>query len=110
MAEFETTVMNAVRDGLDLTLRQASILLLCRAAATDQERTVAGLAAELEISKPAVTRALDKLEIQGLGARRRLNDRRVVAFDLTRAGDALRTRLLTGMKPEPSRRPSRKAA
>lgn len=103
MAEFDTTVMNAVREGLDLTLRQTSVLLLCRDGATDQDRTVAGLAAELRISKPAVTRALDRLEMFRLGARRRLEDRRVVAFDLTRQGDALRTRLLGGMAPEAQR-------
>ena len=100
MAEFEMTVTNAVREGLDLTLRQAALLLLCRGGAPDEDRTISAHAAGLKSSRPAVTRSLDRLETHGLGTRRRLADRRVVCFDLNRQGARLRAWLLEGMKPD----------
>lgn len=47
------------RDGPDLTARQLAILLTVYL--TPQPHTVRGLAATLDVSKPAVTRALDRL-------------------------------------------------
>lgn len=47
------------RDGPDLSARQMAITL--RIYMEDGPHTVRGLAADLAISKPAVTRALDKL-------------------------------------------------
>ena len=48
------------RDGPDLSARQMAIAL--RVYMEDGPHTVRGLAADLAISKPAVTRALDRLE------------------------------------------------
>lgn len=58
------------RDGPDLSSRQMAILLIVYTTAPPH--TVRGLAAELRISKPAVTRALDRLG--GLGFIRRVRD------------------------------------
>ena len=52
--------LNHIRknDHSDLTVRQLSILLALRKGL----RTLRGLSAELAVSKPAIHRALDKLE------------------------------------------------
>ena len=47
------------REGPDLTARQLATFLICYLEGEAQ--TVRGLAAKLDISKPAVTRALDRL-------------------------------------------------
>jgi DNA-binding MarR family transcriptional regulator len=47
------------REGPDLTARQLATFLICYLESEAQ--TVRGLAAKLNISKPAVTRALDRL-------------------------------------------------
>jgi DNA-binding MarR family transcriptional regulator len=54
----------------DLSARQMAILLLVYL--DDEPQTVRGLAAQLDISKPAVTRALDRLS--QLGYARRVKD------------------------------------
>lgn len=47
------------RDGVDLSARQLGVLLICYL--NDGAHTVRGLAQDLNISKPAITRALDRL-------------------------------------------------
>ena len=47
------------RDGPDLTARQLGVFMTCYLESEAQ--TVRGLAAELAVSKPAITRALDRL-------------------------------------------------
>lgn len=47
------------RDGVDLSARQLGVFLICYL--NDGAHTVRGLAQELNISKPAITRALDRL-------------------------------------------------
>jgi DNA-binding MarR family transcriptional regulator len=54
-------------DDRDLSLRQMAVLLVCQSA--DQPQTVRGLAQHLDIAKPPVTRAVDRLERAGLAAR-----------------------------------------
>lgn len=57
---WRTTLMASVRnDGPDLSARQMAILLTIYGEAPPH--TVRGLAAQLNISKPAVTRALDTM-------------------------------------------------
>jgi DNA-binding MarR family transcriptional regulator len=56
--------MVSSEDKADLTARQTAILLTCHLSETGQ--TVRGVAADLKISKPAVTRAIDKLAAMGL--------------------------------------------
>ncbi len=48
------------RDGADLSARQLSVLLIV--ALEEDEHTVRGLAERLNVAKPAITRALDRLE------------------------------------------------
>jgi DNA-binding MarR family transcriptional regulator len=56
----QSTVVDLVRqDGPDLTARQLGVFLTCYLEAEGQ--TVRGLAASLGVSKPAITRALDRL-------------------------------------------------
>lgn len=57
------------RDAPDLTARQMAVLLSVYTGTPPH--TVRGLAADLNISKPAVTRALDRLQRLGLAARKR---------------------------------------
>jgi DNA-binding MarR family transcriptional regulator len=55
----DTIVGTVRRDGPDLSARQFGIMLICYLS--EGPHTVRGLAATLEISKPAITRSLDRL-------------------------------------------------
>ncbi len=67
----------------DLSVRQLSVMMAC----VKKKQTVRGLAAALGISRPAVTRAVDKLEEAGLMERTRdTTDNRSVDLTLTKSG------------------------
>lgn len=69
----------------DLTARQQAILMTVALSAGPH--TVRGLAADLDLAKPAVTRALDALEKAGFVRRRRdENDLRSVLIERTVEG------------------------
>src|SRR5438445_12123203 len=55
----DTVVALVRRDGADLSARQLGVFLTCYLQ--DGGHTVRGLAADLNVSKPAITRALDRL-------------------------------------------------
>ncbi|PYD62250.1 MarR family transcriptional regulator [Novacetimonas maltaceti] len=55
----DTIVSMVSRDGQDLSARQLAVFLTCYLQ--DDPQTVRGLAAHLNVSKPAITRALDRL-------------------------------------------------
>jgi len=57
----ETIVSLVRRDGPDLSARQLGVFLTVYL--TDGPHTVRGLAHELNVSKPAITRALDRLGV-----------------------------------------------
>lgn len=63
-----TTVQLVAGDGPDLSLRQMGVLLTVYL--TDGPHAVRGLAAALNVSKPAITRALDRLGELDLAKRR----------------------------------------
>jgi DNA-binding MarR family transcriptional regulator len=88
----DTVVGTVRRDGPDLSARQFGVFLICYIE--DAQHTVRGLAARLEVSKPAITRSLDRLEELGL-ARRAPDprDRRSVLVTRTRKGNDLLTDL-----------------
>ena len=83
----ETIVALVRRDGPDLSARQLGVFLTVYL--TDGPHTVRGLAAELNVSKPAITRALDRLGELDL-ARRKVDpmDRRSVIVQRTLKGTA----------------------
>lgn len=83
----ETIVALVRSDGPDLSARQLAVLLTVYLA--DGPHTVRGLAAELQVSKPAITRALDRLGELDL-ARRKVDpaDRRSVLVQRTAKGIA----------------------
>jgi len=92
--------------GRNLTLRQlASLLLLCTAPGPC---TVRGLAADLRISKSAMSRALDSLSEAGL-ARRGPDprDRRSVLVEPTPEGRALAQRIAAAVAAEVAERLAR---
>lgn len=74
-------------DGPDLSARQMAVFLICYL--NEKSQTVRGLAQELNVSKPAITRALDRLSELGL-VRRRTDplDRRSVLAQRTLSGSA----------------------
>jgi DNA-binding MarR family transcriptional regulator len=78
----QTTVALVRRDGPDLSARQLGVFLTCYL-----EGEVRGLAAKLDVSKPAITRALDRLAEFDL-VRRKTDplDRRSVLVQRTMAG------------------------
>lgn len=74
-----------VRDGTDVSVRQLVVLL--EATEARQPQTVRGLAAHLHISKPAITRAMDRLETLGWAKREPdPKDRRSVLITVTEDG------------------------
>src|SRR5271165_770045 len=83
----DTVVALVRRDGPDLSARQLSVFLTCYLQ--DGAHTVRGLAADLNGSKPAITRALDRLGELDL-ARRKTDpaDRRSVLVQRTLKGTA----------------------
>src|ERR1700746_1654827 len=83
----ETIVALVRRDGPDLSARQLGVFLTCYLR--DGGHTVRGLAAELNVSKPAITRALDRLGELDL-ARRKVDplDRRSILVQRTLKGTA----------------------
>jgi DNA-binding MarR family transcriptional regulator len=83
----ETMVALVRRDGPDLSARQMAVLLTCYMI--DAPHTVRGLALALNVSKPAITRALDRLTDFDL-IRRKIDstDRRSVLIQRTAKGAA----------------------
>src|SRR5450432_2259365 len=83
----DTIVGLVRRDGVDLSSRQLGVFLTCYLR--DGGHTVRGLATELNVSKPAITRALDRLGELDL-ARRKVDplDRRSVLVQRTLKGAA----------------------
>src|SRR5277367_6203610 len=83
----DTVVALVRRDGPDLSARQLGVFLTCYLQ--DGAHTVRGLAADLNVSKPAITRALDRLGELDL-ARRKVDpmDRRSVLVQRTVKGAA----------------------
>lgn len=83
----DTVVALVRRDGVDLSARQLGVFLTCYL--NDGAHTVRGLATQLNVSKPAITRALDRLSDLDL-ARRKVDpsDRRSVLVQRTTKGAA----------------------
>lgn len=83
----DTIVSLVRREGADLSARQLGVFLTCYLR--DGAHTVRGLAADLNVSKPAITRALDRLGELDL-ARRKVDplDRRSVLVQRTPKGAA----------------------
>src|SRR5579871_4313078 len=96
----DTIVALVRRDGPDLSARQLGVFLTCYLV--DGPHTVRGLAADLNVSKPAITRALDRLGELDL-ARRKVDpmDRRSVIVQRTLKGAAF-LRDLRGIMGEAS--------
>ena len=86
---FMNTMVATVRsDKTDLTARQLAVFLKTYLE-SETEHTVRGLAADLNISKPAITRALDRLTDSDFIRREKdANDRRSVIVRRTSAGSA----------------------
>jgi DNA-binding MarR family transcriptional regulator len=103
------TVVSLVRqEGADLTARQLAVVLICYLE--DGPHTVRGLAARLDVAKPAITRALDRLEQFDLAQRRQdPRDRRSIVVARTGAGNSFLA-ALRGMLEEASRPPRAQAA
>ena len=90
-----TAIVELVRrDGPDLSARQLGVFLTCYL--DTEAQTVRGLAAKLGVSKPAITRALDRLSEFDL-VRRKTDplDRRSVLVQRTATGMAFLRELRT---------------
>jgi DNA-binding MarR family transcriptional regulator len=83
----QTIIALVRREGPDLSARQLGVFLTCYL--DDEAQTVRGLAAKLKVSKPAITRALDRLSEFDL-VRRKTDplDRRSVLAQRTATGMA----------------------
>jgi DNA-binding MarR family transcriptional regulator len=81
----DTIVSLVRREGPDLTARQLGVLLICYLE--EGPHTVRGLAARLGVAKPAITRALDRLEEFQFARRQQdLRDRRSIVVGRTPEG------------------------
>ncbi|GAB5389345.1 MAG: hypothetical protein Alpg2KO_23130 [Alphaproteobacteria bacterium] len=81
------------RDGMDLTVRQMTILLIV--FMQDGPHTVAALSRKLKVPKPAITRSVDRLEREGLVRKvKDKADKRIVHVTRTMTG----VRLLLDMQ------------
>ena len=97
----DTVVSLVRREGPDLTARQLGVLLICYLE--EGPHTVRGLAARLNVAKPAITRALDRLEEFQFA--RRLQDprdRRSIIVARTEEGEQFMAQL-QGLLDEASR-------
>ncbi len=109
----DTVVALVRRDGPDLSARQLGVFLTCYL--NDGGHTVRGLAADLNVSKPAITRALDRLGELDL-ARRKVDplDRRSVLVQRTPKGSAflrdLRAIMTEASGGAPAKKSTKKAA
>jgi DNA-binding MarR family transcriptional regulator len=105
----DTVVALVRRDGPDLSARQLGVFLTCYLH--DGPHTVRGLAAELNVSKPAITRALDRLGELDL-ARRKVDplDRRSVLVQRTMKGAAFLRDLRSVMTEAAAAAPRKPAA
>ena len=106
----ETIVALVRRAGPDLTARQLGVFLTCYLE--DEAQTVRGLAAKLDVSKPAITRALDRLSEFDL-VRRKTDplDRRSVLMQRTMAGNGFMRdlkKILADAGKEAGKLPSRR--
>jgi DNA-binding MarR family transcriptional regulator len=92
------TIQGLVRtEEPDLTARQLAVLLVCYL--DKGPHTVRGLAMRLNVAKPAITRALDRLELFGLAKRREdPTDRRSIVVVRTITGSAFIGELRASMK------------
>jgi DNA-binding MarR family transcriptional regulator len=83
----DTVVSLVRRDGVDLSARQLGVFLTCYL--NERGHTVRGLALDLNVSKPAITRALDRLTELDF-VRRKVDpaDRRSVLVQRTPKGAA----------------------
>ncbi len=100
------TVVSLVRrDGPDLSARQLAVCLTCYLESEAQ--TVRGLASALDVSKPAITRALDRLAEFDL-VRRKTDpaDRRSVLVQRTPKGTAFMRDLRSIMKDAAKQKPA----
>jgi DNA-binding MarR family transcriptional regulator len=97
----DTVVSLVRREGPDLTARQLAVMLICYLE--EGPHTVRGLAARLEVAKPAITRALDRLEQFDLAHRRQdPRDRRSIVVARTPEGQSF-LESLRGMLEEAAR-------
>jgi DNA-binding MarR family transcriptional regulator len=95
-------VASVASDGPDLTARQLAVFLKVYLE-PNIDHTVRGLAAVLNVSKPAITRALDRLaEFDFTKRETDPNDRRSVIARRTPAGSAY-LRTLSGFMTEASK-------
>lgn len=81
------TVVDLVRrDTSDLTSRQFAVLLVCYLD-RDSTNTVRGLSAKLNVAKPAITQAIDRLEQEQWAVRKQEpRDRRSILVGQTSQG------------------------
>lgn len=82
----ETITTMVRQEAPDLSARQLAVFLICYL--DDTVQTVRGLAANLHVSKPAITRALDRLEeLEFLSRKTDPMDRRSVLVQRSEAGN-----------------------
>lgn len=102
------TVSTVRSEAPDLTARQLAVLMTVRLQPAPH--TVRGLAAALNVGKPAITRALDTLSRLGFVQRRRdPKDGRNVFVERTEKGDAFLEQLGQTILDQPAQTAARPA-
>ena len=95
MADYLKTTIAACHQGIDFTIRQTAALIVL--GKVRKPTRFSALHAEMGVSKPATTRAIDRLQAKGLVERIPTPaDRRQVDLALTDAGRAMLARMTAG--------------
>jgi DNA-binding MarR family transcriptional regulator len=93
-ATFADATLALVRSGVDLNLRQLGVLIYANGY---PDWSVLDYAQALDLNKPAITRALDRLEQDGLAHRiQSRTDRRKIQVMITTDGQQLLARAANG--------------
>lgn len=102
MAEFRDVIRQLCHRDHSFNVRQLEVLMLCDEQRDNpDERGVQSLARAMQVNKPSVTRAADRLEEAGLVSRHRPpHDRRLCTITLTKQGAEFCSHLRSGF-PEP---------
>jgi DNA-binding MarR family transcriptional regulator len=93
VAAFQLMLRRVLGPRHDITIRQLAVLAICYSA--DDDFTVRKLAAMMEVSRPAISGIVDRLEqLRFIERRMDRNDRRSIVLERTRLGWAFRDRIV----------------
>lgn len=89
---FSDTIIALARSDMDFSVRQIAVLLVCQSESEPKERQIKSISERLNVAKPIIVRAADKLAEHKpslVGRSQIVGDRRTCVLTLTKAGRAM---------------------